>query len=527
MSLVIQIDKNKPTPIYWQIVKQIKRRIAEGSLQAGAILPSERQLAKELDVHRNTVIKAFSELKHQGFLQSKQGRGYRVSPHIKDNYASKTHFSDEKNVGDLIMKEGRWKGSGNLPSHGDGGRPVNWIHSIKDPFLDLGNRFDDIFQDFSSAGKISMAAGIPLSLYSKKEIIADIEDIFKRDVSSSYYFSPYRGDLQLRRSIQSFLKLKGIDASLSQIQILSESNQAIDFIISTLLVPGDKVIVEEPISPDVHRALALAGCKAITVPIDDEGIICENIETIIEQSKPRFIYVNSSYQDPTGICLSNRRRSMLIEISERYGIPIIEDDAASELGFEGNMPVTIKSMDRGNNVIYIYSFALTFIPGMSMAFVVAAPVLIKALEKLVSLRLMSLEWMSQKLIARALEDGRYIQKTREEAIQNKRKMQVVIDALDEMKELGVTYIKPKGGVYLWCNLPSHIDGRVFTERAYLRGLAITPGYLFYPKNSGGKNQVRIAFAYEDDENLKRGMEIFKVVLEHMCKKDVNNTRNNQ
>lgn len=92
-------------------------------------------------------------------------------------------------------------------------------------------------------------------------------------------------------------------------------------------------------------------------------MICDNLEALIETHRPKFIYVNSSYHDPTGNILSVERRRKLLELSNRYRLPIIEEDAASELSFEEKFLPTIKSMDRSENVIYIYSFALTFIPG--------------------------------------------------------------------------------------------------------------------------------------------------------------------
>ena len=115
----------------------------------------------------------------------------------------------------------------------------------------------------------------------------------------------------MRHKIIAYLRTKGIKAGLNQVQILSETNQALDFIVTSLLNPGDRVITEEPVSPDVYRVIELAGGRPVTVPVDENGMICDNLEALIETHRPKFIYVNSSYHDPTGNILSVERRRKL------------------------------------------------------------------------------------------------------------------------------------------------------------------------------------------------------------------------
>jgi hypothetical protein len=100
-----------------------------------------------------------------------------------------------------------------------------------------------------------------------------------------------------------------------EIQVLQETNQALDYLAALLIKPGDVVIVEEPVSPDVYRTFALAGGKVVTVPMDEEGVICECLETLILKYNPRFIYVNPDYQNPTGVVMSLNRRKALLALA--------------------------------------------------------------------------------------------------------------------------------------------------------------------------------------------------------------------
>ncbi len=472
----ITVDKSIRTPLYWQIADQIKAMIIEGQMADGSILPSERSLAQMLGVHRNTIIKAYSHLRDQELIDSLQGVGYRVT------YKSESFYEPDVR------------------------RKVNWSTIIKDEYQDMEKTFDDIFLRFTEENNISFSTGMPPAIYDEEDLATDLAAILREEGRKPFFLSPYQGDLTLRHKIIAYLRTKGIKAGLNQVQILSETNQALDFIVTSLLNPGDRVITEEPVSPDVYRVIELAGGRPVTVPVDENGMICDNLEALIETHRPKFIYVNSSYHDPTGNILSVERRRKLLELSNRYRLPIIEEDAASELSFEEKFLPTIKSMDRSENVIYIYSFALTFIPGMSMAFVAAPEKLIKSLSYLVSIRIMSLDWMTQKLLAKYITDGKYYENVQKIAALNKTKRDLMCSYLDRMSDIGVSYRKPGGGVYIWCQLPKTVDSKAVVAESLKRGISIIPGEIFYPSRNGGQNNIRLNYSYETIGRIKLGME---------------------
>ena len=484
----VVVDKENRIPYYWQIADQLKKQILTGVLTDGAFLPSERVLAESTGVHRNTVIKAYSILKDEELIESVHGVGYRVTCGV----SPETSERKRRETG------------------------VNWNHVIKDEYQDMEKTFDDIFQRFTEENQISFSTGMAPAVFDTEKVAADFEAILHDEQKKPFYLSPYQGDLSLRKCILAFLREKSIRASLGQIQVLSETNQAVDFIVTALLKPGDKVLLEEPVSPDVYRAIALAGCKAVTVPVDENGMICDDLETLIERQKPKFIFVNSSFHDPTGVVMSTERRLKLLDLANRYGVPIVEEDAASELAFDRAVqPMTLKSMDRHDNVIYIYSFSLTFIPGLSLAFVVAPEKLIKSLSYLVSIRMISLDWMSQKLLTAFMSEGRYREKLGLIRELNQKKALLMQSCLDQLKPLGITYEPPKGGVYIWCSLPNRIDSRDVARLCMKRGVSVIPGDVFYPSRNGGYHQLRLNFSFETEERILEGMKIFGAVIEEL------------
>ncbi len=224
----VKLDKQSKIPVYLQIVDQLRAQIMCGALPSGSVLPSERGLAQMLEVHRNTVVKAYGELKSDAWIESRQGIGYVVAvpPAAEDGGEGEAGASDK-------------------PS-----RRVNWINEIKDRHLDMEKTFDDLFQRFTDESKYSLGSGISTNEVFRPERVAhDIAPLMTSAGCCQYFYSPYKGDKFLRQKLVSFLSTKGVKASTGEIQILSETNQAVDFIVTLLVQPGDTVVMEEPVPP--------------------------------------------------------------------------------------------------------------------------------------------------------------------------------------------------------------------------------------------------------------------------------------
>ena len=305
----ILIDKRKKVPVYLQIAEQIKEYIFDGAISDGYALPSERVLAADLGVHRNTVTKAYHELKAEGLLVASQGKDYRVARYADESSASRRKAVPPK--------------------------PVNWEGIMKDEYAGFESEFDQLYSKSFDSGLISFGGGVAArEPYPPEEVAGTFEKLFREGGDKAYFYAPYQGDLELRRQIAAFLGTKGIKTDASHIQIFSENNQALDFILNLMLQPGDKVLMEETTSPDVFRTFEMAGVELISAPMDDNGMICENLDTIIEREKPAFIYTGSSFNNPTGTMLTVERKRKLLDLSYKYRIPIIEEDEASELYYD-------------------------------------------------------------------------------------------------------------------------------------------------------------------------------------------------
>ena len=472
-------------PVYTQITDAIRRGILDGSLVDGYLLPSERKLAAELGVHRNTVTRAYMELKGEGLVEARQGQGYRVRYH--------SIFADMEKAG------GKKKA-------------VHWEALIEDRYEDIRSSFDELYSMSYEEGLIPFGGGVAAREPYPAEKIAEY---FEKSLQGkTYFYSPYQGDPELRRQITRLLEGRGIRVRDGNIQIFSEANQTMDFLNSLLLSPGDKVITPVMMSADVYRSIQLTGGSLVRVPMDADGMICDRLEALIEQHRPKYIYVDSSFNNPTGAVLSIARRQKLLELSYRYRIPIIEEDESSDLYYDAPAPPSIRSMDTGNNVIYLYSFSLTFRPGLGISFVAADRSITERLSNMVSVRLAALDWAPQMIMLEYLRSGQYIRRLEDYRRICREKRDRMDHHLQRLaRRFGISCSVPPGGVYFWVKLPKDMDGGQLLKAAQKEGVTFIPGHLFDPTHKTGRDHIRLNFSYPSLTQIDTGMKMLERAFE--------------
>ncbi len=487
----IELDRDSKTPLYRQIAAQLRALILCGEISPGSRLPSERSMAQLLGVHRNTVVKAYTELKDGQLITARQGACYEVS----------------------------------LPAdmpQTKGGQRVHWPSQIKSAYLDMEATFGDPSQHprrgRGKSGNIAEGDLPAPGIYDWEKVAADLTSILREEGHAQPPDSLNLGDLTLRRRLVSFLGAKGIKATSGEMQILTGSEQALELLTALLVRPGDTVIAEEPASPAVYRCMQLAGAKVVTVPVDADGMQCASLDALLTCCQPRLLCVSSGFQDPTGGLLSQDRRLAIVETAARHRVPIIEMDTASELVYEGPRHLPLKALDRLGNVIYVYSFSLTFVPGLPIAFVAGDRQLIRSLSCLLAARMAPADSPAQKLLGRYLGDGSYYQTLERYRRTYAAARDLVCRRLEGMAPLGLTYEKPVGGVYIWCRLPRGLDSVTLAAATRRRGLSIRPGSAFYPSGGGGRDRIRLCYACESEARLEREMDALESVIREALKK---------
>jgi len=371
---------------------------------------------------------------------------------------------------------------------------------------------------------ISFAGGLPApDVFPVEEFTSACEKVLKDFGAQALQYGSTEGFTPLREMIARHTSRYGISISPDNILITSGSQQALDMIGKVFINPGDRILVEEPTYLGALQAWNAYGAEYVTVPMDEDGMITSSLESAL-RCGVKFIYVLPNFQNPTGVTLSLQRRQELIEIADRYGVPIIEDDPYGQLRYEGENLPSIVSMDnefrrngsneyRGN-VIYLSTFSKTLAPGLRLAWVIAPTQVIRKLVQAkqgADLHTATFNQIVAFEVARGGFLDRHIWLIRR--VYGERR-NIMLDAMEELFPPGVQWTKPKGGLFLWGMLPQGMDTTEMFKVAVERKVAFVPGTSFYALG-GGENTMRLNFSYSSPDLIQIGIERLGNLLKEM------------
>jgi DNA-binding transcriptional MocR family regulator len=485
----IHVNRNNSTPIYLQIKNQIRQMIVSGILPPGYRLPPERRLADSLQVNRSTVLNAYRELKADGLVDSHIGRGTIV-----------LHDPDEP-----------------LSSSVTEPMPISWRQLYnenaarsQDPLL------LELMQLINRKDMISFAAGItPPDFYPAKVISEMQQELLGTHGAGVLLHTPTEGVYGLREDICSLQSARGIDSSIEDILVLSGSQQGLDLIARIFIQPGDLIVVEEPSYIGALQVFKASGARMIGVPVDEQGMRMDLLETILSRHKPKFIYTIPIYQNPSGTVMAVERRRQLLELAYRYQIPIVEDDPYGELTYEGEKELPIKAMDQHGYVIYLSTFSKILFPGLRIGWVTAPRAVIRQFALVKQIDDLHANSLGQYLIHDYLSKELLPDHLQHLRDQYRYRRDTMIKALEKYAPADVEWNHPQGGLYIWCKLPEEIIPSKLLIRAAELGVAFVPGKAFF-SGEQDRNYIRLNFSFPTPDQITAGIELLmKAVKECM------------
>jgi 2-aminoadipate transaminase len=253
----------------------------------------------------------------------------------------------------------------------------------------------------------------------------------------------------------------------------------------------------------------------VSVPVDDDGIRTGLMEEALTVG-PKFMYILPNFQNPGGVTLSMERRRALVELADRYGIPIVEDDPYGELRFEGDhlTPLVVLDSERLNggnssgyfhgNVIYLSTFSKTLAPGLRLGWIVAPAEVIQHCVMVKQGMDLHTSSFVQMVAYEVVQDGYLKEHVRKIRDVYRTRRDVMLAALERYFPEGITWTRPQGGLFLWATLPEEIDTVALLEKAIENKVAFVPGTAFYP-DGGGRNTMRLNFSNAQPEQIKTGI----------------------
>ncbi len=473
------LNKDIDTPLYIQLYEKFKTMIEENQLEKEK-LPSIRSLAKSLGVNNVTVISAYNLLEQEGYVYSLKGSGTYIK---KSPVTSKMPYLEE---GDMELMV-----SGILPVSKDS---INFASMSPTP---------DLF---------------PIEEF--KQALVEVLD---RDGGQAFLYPEITGYDPLRESISKFL-MDNYNTTVNKDQILitSGGQQGLDIISKTLINPGDCIFIENPTYSGALAAFKSRGAKIIGIPMKADGIDIELLKTYVKRHRPKFIYIMTNYQSPTTFSYSEEGKNQLISLAKEYNFYIIEDDFLTDLSFDDEKKIPLKSMDKFDQVIFIKSFSKIFMPGVRIGFITLPNKLFKEIIKAKHTTDVSSSGYLQRAFDLYLRKGywkKHIDKTKKVY---SIKYNIMTTELDKMAKYGVSYIPPNGGLSIWLKLPNDIDAFTLYNECSENNLAIVPGKVFFTDDSIYSNYIRLSFGAVDNDDIIEGLRILEVILSKPFKNKNNN-----
>jgi GntR family transcriptional regulator/MocR family aminotransferase len=437
VSNLITVDRRLAKPLYQQIYDAFRRRVLHGELRAGQVVPSTRELARELRVSRLPVLDAYSQLLAEGYFESRVGSGTFI--------ATALSAGADRNVCAP-------QGSRRISEHAAALPQYERAATSLGPF---------------QVGQPDLHS-FPIEIWSK--LVAR----YSRHIRvKALQYGELTGLRELREAIAHYLRTsRAVHCEASQILIVSGSQQALDLSTRVLLDAGSSAWVEEPGYWLAHNVLKAAGVRAVPVPVDSEGL---DVSAGIRRSrKARAVFVAPSHQYPLGVTMSASRRLQLLDWAQRAGAWIIEDDYDSEYRYDSLPIASLQGLDANARVIYIGTFSKVMFPSLRLGYMVVPPDLVERFTAMRQLMDLGPAQTTQAVMADFIREGhfsRHIRRMR--PIYANRRQMLVAEIERELGDVA-TITGDAAGMHLAVFLSGIADDRAIAARAAAESLYLSP-----------------------------------------------------
>ena len=373
----------------------------------------------------------------------------------------------------------------------------------------------ELFKLLGKPGIISFAGGFPDSaMFDVEGIRAASNAALAEEPGAALQYGATEGYNPLREQLAAFMTSKGAtDVAAENLIVTTGSQQALDLLGKTLISPGDKVIVEGPTFLATIQCFRLYGAELISAPIDGNGVKTDELEKLIAEHKPKFVYLIPTFGNPSGAMLSLERRKAVLEMAVKHNTLIVEDDPYGDLYFGDAPPPSLLNLSAtvpGSRDLLVHCGSLSKVlsPGLRVGWMIAPAELLGKATMCKQFSDAHTSTFAQATAAQYLKAGRmpatlaHVRKVYAE------RAQAMGDAL--RKELGdaIEFVQPQGGLFVWARLTGAggkvADGNVLAKRAIEKGVAFVPGTPFFCANPDHAT-FRLSFATADVDKIREGV----------------------
>ncbi len=476
----LQIDHDSPTPVYRQIADAVRVAALDGRIRPGDRLPPTRDLARQLGVNRQTVVAAYEFLATEGRVHSHTGKGTFLVESAAD------------------MRES------DAQAQSDEGWLTSFSRAVEGP--NVGGLLS-VYRTATATDGISFAGSHPapetMPIEAFRRFMADSLRDSGQELLS---YGPIAGHLPLRTLLASRMRDQGSRIEPENILVANGAQQAIELVFHTFLERGDAVVIEEPTYAGALSVLGSIGARVVPVPVDHEGMRPDLLAIALERHRPRLMYVQPTFHNPTTGVMSETRRRELLSLALCNRCLIVEDDWASGLRFEGPELPTLHALDGGGHVLYLSTFSKKLLPGLRVGWIAAPTSAMERLMRLKQIRDCGTSLLLQGALHAFLREGGLEEHLRRVLPANRERRDCMIRALERSFPAEVQWTRPPGGLFLWVRLSQNFDGRGLFLAAQQKGVRYSSGELFH-SSTRGDHTLRLTYSTATPAEIETGIGI--------------------
>jgi 2-aminoadipate transaminase len=357
--------------------------------------------------------------------------------------------------------------------------------------------------------------------YAFPEMLPDVSvvaaEVAREFRTSILQYGPLMGLSELRDAIVAFIASDGINVTTDNILITNGAKSAMELALKVFIEKGDTIVVSRPNYATALHLFRTHEASLLEVDMDEDGLRTDLLEERLVGFRqegrqiPKLVYVVPDSHNPTGITLSLDRRRRLVELAEEFDFYILEDDPYRRIHFEGDLLPPLQALDRNARVIGAGTVSKVFAPGIRIGWANAAPDIIARMAALKSDG--GCSPFTQKIVASMMKSGELTRHSQEVSAELCMHRDVMIRALrSHWPE--VRFSTPKGGYYLWVELPPGLDCDLLTSEAEASGVTIFSGRPYFA-DAQPSNFIRLCYATSGPEDIERGIEVLGGVAKRL------------
>jgi len=468
------------TLLYEQVAERVQGLVDNGTLRPGDRLPSVRRLHRQWGVSLSTVLQAYRLLEDRGVIEARPQSGHYVRTSVRRLPEPRTipprEVARDVDRADLMMR----------------------VSVVAGPM-----------------GLVRLGCGLPHPGLVPREALNRVIGRVARERPDSHAYVMAPGHERLRRVLAGRLIDAGGSVRPDDIVVTTGGQEALNLSLRAVTKPGDTVLVESPTYFGLLEILSSQGLKAVEVRTHPgTGLDVVAVERAIGWESPAALVVMPNFANPLGSLMPDEAKAQLVALCAELGVALIEDDAYGEVSFEGARPRALKAWDRDGGVLHCGTLSKTLSPGLRVGWV-AAGRHARAVTRAKMVHSLACASVPQLAAAEFLQIGGYDRHLRKLRRAYKGHMARMSTAVTQAFPTGTRLSRPRGGQFLWVELPQGCDAMAVFEAAWDAGVSVAPGPMF-SASGGFERHLRLNCSLPWDDRVAEAVGLLGQLAAEQC-----------